>query len=88
MTREQIMNEYQTKDDRIISPGKFEGEPIFVPALWELMLEYGSPSENKAFGPIPRHDPLRVEWPELDAWLGRRWTIRLWEDAQGFVHCR
>ena len=34
---------------------------------------------------IPKGDSLRTEFPELDAWLGRRRTVKLVESCAGFV---
>ena len=91
MTREQVLNEYETSDGRITSPGKFEGEPIFAPALWEIGLDGCADTytrEGYGFNRITKNDPLRKEWPELNEWLGRRQSITLCQDSQGFVHCR
>jgi hypothetical protein len=90
MTREQITSEYEVRNGRIISPGKFEGEPIFAPALWAIVLDGFSDGDDGRIARlnVPKGDALRSEWPELGAWLGRRHSVRLTEDDQGFVRCR
>lgn len=89
MTRDEILHHYTVASGRIASPGKFEGEPVFAPALWDIGLNgFADGGDGNTYRfTIPHDDPLRAEWPELDGWLGRRRTIRLREDGQGFVHC-
>lgn len=89
MKRNQILAAYTVQGDRIVSPGKFEGEPVFAPVLWDLALQGfadGDDGSTYRFS-IPRNDPLRAEFPELNKWLGRRRTVRLAEDSVGFVRC-
>lgn len=90
-----IRDEYQVDSNgRITSPGKFEGEPIFAPHFWNLALEGFSDSDNGSvygfrFNFSNEQDAkLAQEWPELKKWLGRKRSLKLIEDSQGFVHCR
>lgn len=87
MTRDEIESTYQIENGRIVSPGKFEGQPVWVPALWSIALEGLADSDDgETFGfTIPKGDPLRVEYPELDAWLGRRRSVRLIQSDSGFI---
>ena len=89
VTREKILSEYRT-DDRgvVLSPGKFEGQPAWVIALWEDALDGLADVDTGEFYQfdLRKGDPLREEWPELDQWLGRGWTVRLIQDDQGFVN--
>jgi hypothetical protein len=38
ITRDQILNTYETENDTITTPGKFEGEPIYTPYFYELAM--------------------------------------------------
>lgn len=89
--RERIMRDYYSlpigPGRRIVTPGKFEGEPIFAPYFWECALDGMADWDD---GKLYKFDITlkdREDWPELAAWLGRRHTLRLHEDGQGFVRC-
>lgn len=91
MTREEVEKEYRVVAGVIVSRGKFEGEPVYVPAFWQLALEGGFDDvETVGEGEFAevhtfafKIDASDVErWPEL---AGVR-TLRLWEDDNGFVH--
>jgi hypothetical protein len=68
-------------------PGKFEGEPIFVPALWDIVLngfadnEYYSTDDDITVSAIEIDDELRAAWPELKDVR----VVELYEDDNGFV---
>ena len=91
MNRESLLNEYKVVDGRIVSPGKFEGEPVFAPYFWELALEGFADSDNgKVFGfrlKMSGQDASNPFAVELRQWLGRKTSLKLYEDSQGFVHC-
>lgn len=89
MTRESILAEYNHLNGRITSPGKFEGEPVFAPYYWTLTMEGFADSDNGQVASFrfKAGDKDFEKWPELKTWLGRRRTLRLVEDSQGFVHC-
>lgn len=38
MTREEIESEYTVRNGVIVSPGKFEGEPIYAPYFYDAMM--------------------------------------------------
>lgn len=87
---EQIRAEYQhDASGRISQPGKFEGEPIFAPYYWEIGLEGFADSDNgSTYGFRFRNaDADFTIWPELKKWLGRKRSLKLVEDSQGFVRC-
>lgn len=92
MTRHETLNNYEVNPatGTIISPGKFEGEPIFAPHFWFCGLEgFADSDDGKVYTfRIKQSDPERKEFPELAKWLGRKRALRLIEDDQGFVHCR
>lgn len=87
--RDGILSQFSVQDNRITSPGKFEGEPIFAPHYWALGLEGLADSDNgNAYGFrfTNSGDDFAI-WPELKKWLGRKRSLKLVEDSQGFVHC-
>lgn len=84
--------EYKNDGQRITQPGKFEGEPVFVPYLWSLGLEGFSDEDTGTeyrfkFTAKDLADPKLFWAKEIKQWLGRKRRIRLYEDSQGFVHC-
>jgi len=84
--------EYANDGKRITAPGKFEGEPIFAPYYWDVALQGFADSDDGttytfkfAFNSaVDSAAPFRSE---LQAWLGRKRTLRMREDSQGFIHC-
>lgn len=88
-----ITCEYQNDGKRITQPGKFEGEPVFAPHFWNLALEgFSDRDDGQVFTfKLDQTDlsdaGTNPFWRELKEWLGRKRTLRLQEDSQGFVHC-
>jgi hypothetical protein len=81
MTREEIEAEYVVRGGIIVSPGKFEGQPLHAPHFWALGLE-GAADEDDGECYAFHVDSSDVErFAEL---AGVR-TLRLVEDANGFV---
>lgn len=89
--RQAILAQYKHVDASplklITSPGKFEGEPIFVPHFWNLSLEGLADQDmgSTAIFKLKSGDPELEEWPELKAFLGRRRVLRLTETESGFI---
>lgn len=84
MTRDQIEAAYNVVDGIIRSPGKFEGEPVYVPYFWNAALEGGGGDEDDGeliIFNVTADD--RETWPEL-AGVER---IKLLETDVGFVVC-
>lgn len=82
MTREEIELDYDIEDGIIRSPGKFEGEPIYVPYFWQLGLEgFADDDDGDEFVFDLGPEELQM-WPELGD--GRRLTLS--EDSSGFVY--
>lgn len=69
-------------EGRITDPGRFEGEPIYVPYFWELSMDgMADWDDGHAFGfRLTPED--RAQWPELPK---RRRTINLWQRDDGLV---
>jgi hypothetical protein len=74
-------------DGRITSPGKFEGEPLYVVHFWDFYLD-GCDDVHMIDGTYVSRfevsDEERAEFPEL---AGAVW-VDLWESEQGFVYSR
>jgi hypothetical protein len=86
MTRDEILKAYEVVDGIIRSPGKFEGEPVYVPAFWEDVLEgfadeEGEDEDGTVISTIVVDEDDVKAFPELKDI--RR--VSLWEDSQGFV---
>ena len=83
MKRNEITKQYDVDTSgRITSPGKFEGEMIYVPHFWYIGLDGFADRDNgKVFGfDISADD--RSEFPELGS---KRRTVKLMERDDGFV---
>jgi hypothetical protein len=81
MTREEIKNQYVVSESRIISPGKFEGEMVYVPHYWDVFLNGFADRDN---GNVLGFDVTaedKIQFPELK----RRRTVKLYERSDGFV---
>lgn len=78
---QQVREQYNTEHGLIRDPGKFEGEPIYVPYFWRMALEGAADDEGCTLKiPIDKQD--RKLFPEL---AKKQRVIRLYEDDQGFV---
>lgn len=91
MTREEIKKEYRVIAGIIVSRGKYQGEPVYVPYYALLVIEGLSDRvESDDLGAVdPTGDTYIFEidasdvemWPEL---AGVK-TLRLWQDDTGLV---
>lgn len=88
MKRKEIEETYQIGDGGrfsapvITSPGKFEGEPIYVPYFWDEYLEFGADEDQHNILVFIVNEEDRDQFPELK--VGDR--IGLIQDDQGFIH--
>jgi hypothetical protein len=82
MTRAEFEKDYTVENGRITSPGKFEGQMIYVPYFWDAYLNgMADRNDGTTLGfDIASED--REQFPELGM---RRRTVRLQETGQGFV---
>ena len=73
---------YATQAGPITTPGKFEGEMIYVPYFWDLALGGFADRDNgKVYGfDITKED--RALFPEIPK---RQRTVKLVERSDGFV---
>jgi hypothetical protein len=84
--------DYDNDGERITAPGKFEGEPIFAPYYWGLCLQGFADDDDRGvfkvyFTSAELSNPETKFAARLKSFLGRKRTLHLWEDSQGFVHC-
>lgn len=73
---------------RINSPGKMEGEPLYVPYFWDTILN-GFADDSESDDVNPDADVIHISaddiaiFPELDGYT----RALLWESDNGFVFC-
>jgi len=74
-------SEYTVKDGIIKNPGKFEGEPAYVPYFWDMVLD-GQGSEDDQGNSYIEFDAEDVKtFPDLEGFD----CIALRENNDGFV---
>ena len=81
MTRHQIELDYRIENGRIRSPGKFEGEAVYIPYYWDEYLNGCADRDDGlviSFYVTPND---RILFPELK---GRRF-VRLYQRDDGFI---
>lgn len=100
LSREEVMEQYKTTPRHgrergracptVTSPGKFEGEPIYVVSMWDASLDGGADDEipdpdtggeSSIYVVIVSDDDLK-EYPELKD----IYAVSLWATDNGFVH--
>lgn len=84
MTRQDIIDQYETDEHgKIANPGKFEGEPLYVPYFWEAYLNGCADEDDGDVLVFHIEEEDRKEFPELASYN----KVSLWEDDCGFVSC-
>lgn len=85
MSREQIMREYEVRSGYIRSPGKMEGNPIWVPALWDQTMEGGQ--DDTVYDGDTTISVFHISKDDTDEFpeLAKYKVVTLYEDTQGFV---
>lgn len=83
--REQIEKDYKVENGVIRSPGKFEGEPIYVAYFWLHVMPEDGPDDvqgdNCEIGVFTVLPEEREAFPEL----GDKTEVRVYEQDDGFV---
>lgn len=82
-SRKDVLDQYEVEDGVIRSPGKFEGEAVFVPYLWEVYLNGGATEDDGEIITIDIDDDDRQMFPELLTVV----RAYLEESSTGFVYC-
>ena len=84
MTRTEILRDYNVDSGGVIrSPGKFEGEYLYVPYFWDLFLNGCADEDDGGVLRFNVTEKDRREFPELVAVQ----VVTLTECEQGFVYC-
>jgi hypothetical protein len=83
MTRTEILAQYQVGSDGVIrSPGKFEGEMLYVPFYWDIAMNgFANEDDGEVFTFLIEPEDKAI-FPELND----RRSLRLYESDLGFVH--
>lgn len=89
-TRTELERQYVTRDGIIRNPGKFQGEPLWAPAMYDRWNEGfascdgGNQEEGtNAWAAFRVDDELRAEWGDvIDA---STYALGIEEDDAGFV---
>lgn len=81
MKRTEIEKDYTIINGRITSPGKFEGEMLYVPHFYDIALNgFADRDDGRTWGfDITKED--KAEFPELKD----RHTVKLYVNNDGFV---
>jgi len=83
MKRDEVKRQYRVDENGVIrSPGKFEGEMLYVPHFWEAYLDGMADDDDGTWMKFNVDEGDRREYPELQ---GVR-TVKLRTDDSGFVH--
>lgn len=82
MNRDDVERQYRVEGGYIVSPGKFEAEPVWVPAFWEHALEGFASDDDGETYTFVLDEQDRAQWPELQG----ADKVQLTEDENGFVY--
>ncbi len=83
MNRQAVEEAYTIENGRITSPGKFEGQKLYVPYFWGKVLEGWQDDEDEDGTPVFFvNDDDRAEFPEIHPKVKQ---IRLIEQEIGFI---
>jgi hypothetical protein len=98
LTRQSILDDYAVDANKIIrSPGKFEGEPLYVPYFWDCATQgmYAEDVNGVFFMPLDESDHAMFPELYLNTWDGvtdptnkPAYGIALEESEQGFVYSK
>ena len=85
MTRQEIENDYKVRNGIIVSPGKFEDEPIYAPYFYDAVMNGFQDDTNYADDtPIDVFYPT-IEDAEMFPELGDCKELHIWTNEQGFI---
>lgn len=82
LTRAEVEQDYKVRDGRVVSPGKFEGEPLYAPALYDMAMNGFADESDGDADLVEVDDALRAEYPEV----GDTQAFVLYTDALGFFY--
>lgn len=77
-----LRQEFKTERGIIRNPGKFEGEPIYVPYYWEQFMDGGADDDEGCTLKFNITPEERKAFPELGK---KQKVVRIFQNDQGFV---
>ncbi len=84
MKREDVLSRYRVDENGVItSPGKFEGEKIYMPYFYEESM-FGYSQEEEGVYSVEVYEEDKSEFPELDE-LENEGVVRWIEQDDGRV---
>lgn len=83
VTRAEIEKTYKVNNGVIQSPGKFEGESIYTPYFWELLLEGWGESNGHGEWVFDIEKEDKEQFSELEKYTKAYLTLT----DVGFVYC-
>lgn len=79
--------DYKVVNGIIVTPGKFEGEPYWMPTIWEMVL--GGMADESLHDGSTAYDAFKID-AELSILTGLKVQpdvyLVIWSDEQGFVN--
>lgn len=82
MTRAEILKMYDVDEHGVIrSPGKFEGEMLYVPYFWQAYLNGGADNDDGEYLRFDVNEHDLALYPELEGLV----MVVLRENGNGFV---
>lgn len=85
LDKEDLNERYRTENGIIRSPGKYEGEPLYVPYFWEKYVLNGFSSETLHDG-INTYDVIEISNEDKEKFDIEYNYIVLYESNHGFVY--
>jgi hypothetical protein len=82
MTKQDVLKDYKTRDGHIVTPGKFEGEPVYVPVFWDRGLDGCADLDESGVYAFEVTNEDVTDFPELEGVN----TLALEESETGFVN--
>ena len=81
--------DYKLHNGIIAEPGKFEGDPLYVPYFWDMALQGLADDDYFDEGDVlisvfQITEKYAATFPELESEIGM--LIEVWENEQGFVY--
>lgn len=79
-----MCDSHEVKDGLIVSPGKFEGEPMYMTEFWDRALN----GDGEVTARIPETTQFRIgkeDEARHPEWLTEGDRLYIWEDGNGFV---
>ena len=83
---EVVLDYYENVAGIITSPGKFEGEPVYVPFFWEYMMDGGEDEFYEYNGHTISVFKINSIDTKFFPGLSEYSEVHIWEDDLGFAN--